>query len=246
MSNEIYKIQESIKKLLRLNNTTYEKLAGDMDVSLTTIKRYLNGSDITFSKLIEISSCIGLSIYELIDQSKNQQMDIHQFTLQQERLLTVKFVNFAVFRMIIMNKDLIQIQAELNLSKRVLSGIVNKLEAVDLIELWPQDKIKKLVSFPFKWIDDGPLENKYNEIVLKKTNKEIFNYGINKSNNCNVKELLLNKHEAESYMQEIDEVINKYSMISQMRLKQNSPNCQVFSLLTLSGYFSWWEDELIK
>jgi transcriptional regulator with XRE-family HTH domain len=245
--NEFFKIQTTIKNSLKASGLKYSDLAQKLDLSLPSVKRILNSDDIPLSKLIEICRCIGIDFFELIEQAKEQTAHVYQFSLEQENTLSKDFQHFLVFRLMLVNTELDQIQSELKITRVDLNRSIKALEKCQLIELWPNDKIKILAHFPFQWIESGPLEKTYHKKIIEKAQKEITKYGVNRSNptnpvQCVVKELFLTEEEQRNYVLDMQMTFKKYSMLSSMRMKNKSLDAKTFSYLHLSGPFLWWEN----
>ncbi len=244
--NELSQIQTTIKNSLKASGVKYEQLAKKLNLSLPSVKRILNSDDISLSKLIEISRCIGVDFFELIEQAKEQTAQVYEFSLEQENTLSKDFQHFLVFRLMLMNTDLDNIQSELKINRIELNRSIKALEKCQLIELWPNDKIKILAHFPFQWIENGPLEKTYKKKIIEKVQKEMTKYGINRSTpkdsmQCAAKELFLTTEEQRSYISEMQTVFKKYSLLSSMRMKNKNSDAKTFSYLHLSGPFGWWE-----
>lgn len=246
--NEVTRIQEIIKSSLKASGLQYSDLAKKLKVSLPSIKRMLNGEDLPLSKVIEVSRCLGIDVFELLEQARYFEPSVHVFTLEQEAALAADFTVFLTFRLILMSTPLPEIMEQLSLKRSELNKHLRTLEKCQLIELWPHDKIKLLAHFPFKWIENGPLEKTYQKRLVHKIQKEIAAHGLNRRSGvqlnslCVVKELLLTPQEGKQFEGEIENVIKKYSTLTGMRMRHKVSGAEAYSFVHLGGRFSWWEE----
>lgn len=246
MDTETLQILETVKKLLKSSSMLYEDLAEELGISLASVKRILNGKDIQISKLIKIAKILGFDFFELVDQAKKTNYSKTKLTLDQEILLSKDFNNFLIFRLIIIGKKRSEILKSLSLNEKEISIALKNLEKVGLVEVFPNNILKTKVTFPLKWIEDGPLEKTYNDRILQKLTNEVRKVGINKSFSKNnstqviVKEFLLEETEVQAIKNDLRELLKKYQTVTKLRLKSNdSPVVVAFS--SVIGEFSWWE-----
>jgi transcriptional regulator with XRE-family HTH domain len=246
--NEITRIQEIIKFSLKASGLQYQDLAIKLKISLPSVKRMLNGKDIPLTKIIEVSSCLGIDVFDLLEQARNYQPTVYEFTLEQENALSEDFTHFLAFRLMLMSIPVHEIQERLSLKRPELNKILKLLEKFKLIEVWPNDRIKTLVHFPFKWIENGPLDKTYQKKISKKVQKEISLRGINRrkerngESHCLVKELLLTPDEGQQFDQELETVFKKYFTLTNMRMRHKTKVAETYSFMHLAGKFSWWDE----
>jgi transcriptional regulator with XRE-family HTH domain len=86
-AGELGKIQKTLKDQMRKKNFAYTDLSKLLEVSEATIKRRLNGEDISIEQLREMASVMDIGFYELIELSKQQDNQVHTFTIEQENFL---------------------------------------------------------------------------------------------------------------------------------------------------------------
>lgn len=245
MKQESKQITQTIKHLLKVQGKRYPDLAEYLGISLPSVKRILNGSDIQVSKLSQISNYLGLDFFELIEKSKSENQKVFKFTIEQEIFLSEKINHFLILRMLLMNDSKQTIMKNLNLSEIEINKVLFSLEKIDLIELHPNDIIKNKVHFPVKWIENGLLEKTYNELIIKKISNTIRTVGINRKNSStqshiNVKELLLNQNEISELKNKFSELIKSYDMVTKIRLESHQ-EYNIVSVASVVGQFSWWD-----
>ena len=171
MGYEEIKIKKALKLLVKKSHFTYKELGGCLGLSEATIKRRVNSSDISIRQISQICEVLNITLFELMELSKKLETSISKFSISQEQVLASKELYFRVFRLLILGKTFLQIKNEFKMTESKLRSIFFKFEEVKLIELHPQNKVKVLIHFPFKWIREGPLEKAY----FQKALSNIFN-----------------------------------------------------------------------
>lgn len=166
--------------------------------------------------------------------------------MAQEIFLSKDFNNLLVLRLIILGLTKEELRKKLSLSEKNISVTLIELEKLGLIEVFPGDIIKLKVSFPFEWINNGPLEKAYTKIIDTKISNELRKAGINKvgknrnGTQVHVKEFLLSKREYLNLENELDELVKKYEILTKVGLKSKE-TMYPFSFASIAGSFSWWE-----
>lgn len=245
MKQESKQITQTVKQLLKVQGKRYPELAEYLGISLASVKRILNGSDIQVSKLSQISNFLGLDFFELIEKSKSENQKVFKFTVEQELFLSQEINHFLILRMLLMHDTKQKIMKNLNISEQKINKVLFALEKVDLIELHPNDIIKNKIHFPVKWIENGMLEKTYNELIINKISNTIKSVGINRKYNStqshiNVKELLLTQNESLELKSKFSDLIKSYDMVTKIRLDSHE-EYEIVSVASVVGAFSWWD-----
>ena len=245
MKREAVQVFTVVKDLLKSRGLSYSDLANELGISLSSVKRILNGNDINLSKLSQIASFLGLDLFELIEMSKKITQSKYFFNLEQEKFLSKNINHFKVFRYLLLKYSEDEIRSLLGLRDLQLESILIKLDKLNLIQYYEKSKIKLIANFPFQWIENGPLENKYNELIIDKLANEILVSGVNRESlenetNVFVKELLLSSSELIEMRDRLNDVIKDYELLTKMRLKTKS-KYEIVAVANVSGAFSWWE-----
>lgn len=240
MNYEYQKIQKALKVLMKSKHATYQSVARTLKVSPATIKRRLNGGDMTLQQLKEFAEALSVSFYELIELSKNLKREPHLFTLEQEKLLSSDIKLMLLFRLILAGQSYLQIKALLRLTDKDLQKAGIAFEKVGLAQLLPGNRFLPLVRFPFRWQQEGPLFNTYRNITLTNILDRI---------RCNNGAAGLHKQfefalSSETYRQLCDEVMSvysKYQSLSEIHLSSQIDLNQVVSGVFFVDQFSIWD-----
>lgn len=244
MKPEIMNIQNVLKQHIKAQGHSYETLAKKMTLSTATIKRLLNGADPSLERLIKLCHLLEINFTQVVAVSEHITSMPHRFTLSQEKVLAKSHVHFQYFRLLILGYDTKEIAQQLKLTSAKSLQYLKAFESVELLERWPNDRIKLLVKFPFEWQDDGPLHQTYTDIITKKALSMLQTYGINSKNQknnsiCHATELALSHEHYQNYQNDLKELMKKYRDLSQVELKNRQQDRVVCSTLFMLGEFSW-------
>lgn len=239
MSLELIKIQNAIKQLMKAKRFSYADLGLHLGASQATIKRRLNGNDISIEQLQEIALALESNLYELIEISKQQENKVYEFNLKQEELLAKDSLHMMVFRQLLMKKTFKELCSALNIAESNLRKTLRKLDDSKLIKLMPNDRITLLANFPFKWIPNGPLERSYEKIILEKILQQIkrgVNNGI-----CRKFEIALSDEFHHAFCADLEKIYQKYRNLSQAHMTSLTSDKEVSSGVLFVDRFSCWE-----
>ena len=239
MSLELIKIQNAIKQLMKAKRFSYADLGLHLGASQATIKRRLNGNDISIEQLQEIALALESNLYELIEISKQHENKVYEFNLKQEELLAKDPLHMMIFRQLLMKKTFKEICKTLSITEGNLRKILRKLEERELIKLMPMDRIVLLASFPFRWIAGGPLEKSYDKIILEKILQKIkqgAENGISRKF-----EIALSDEFHRAFCDDLEKVYQKYKNLSQAHMTSLTRDEDVSSGILFVDRFSFWE-----
>ncbi len=239
MAGELGKIQKTLKDQMRKKNFAYADLSKLLEVSEATIKRRLNGEDISIEQLREMASVMDIGFYELIELSKQQDNQVHTFTIEQENFLAKDLKNILVFRQLLLKKKLPQILKSTDLTEGSLRKILRYLEDYQLIKLMPQDKVLLQVSFPFAWLAGGPLEKTYDKVILESISARIKRPAINGINKKF--EIALSAEQHSAFCQDLEKILQKYKNFSKVQMESQIETSDISSGILFIDRFSCWD-----
>lgn len=240
MNYEFQRIQQALKTIMRSKKLTYQTIAKALKISPATVKRRLNGDDLSLKHLKEFAETLSVSFYELIELSKQNQREPHLFTEEQEKLLSRDLRNMLAFRLIISGQNFSQIKTSLKLSDKELRVIAKAFDRVGLSQLLPGDRFIPLVHFPFKWQLNGPLSNAFDQMILEnlftriKTNPE--NAGLHRQF-----EFALSSDIYKKFCRETEDLFLKYRGLSELHLSSKIQLEEMVSGILFIDRFSLWD-----
>lgn len=241
MDYECKKIQKTLKTLMKSKKATYDSMAKALNTSPATIKRRLNGDDLTLKQVKDLASSLSVSFYEIIELSKVIKREPHLFTIEQEKLLASDFKIKMLFRQILSNTGFSDIKAVLKITEKELRTFARELEKVGLVQLLPGDRFQLLVHYPFRWQPNGVLHKTYGDMVLKnifdRIKSDKAESGLHKKF-----ELILNDEAYNKFCEEIQSVYGKYLNLSEIHMDTRPDLSRVVSGIFFIDRFSVWQD----
>ncbi|MFN3454526.1 MAG: helix-turn-helix domain-containing protein [Pseudobdellovibrio sp.] len=245
MDYECKKIQKTIKTLMKSKKVTYEDLALNLKISPATVKRRLNGEDLTLQQLKDLAHALSTSFYEVIELSKQVKREPHLFTVEQEKFLAADFKHKMLFRHILGGEKFNTLKTLLKVSEKDLRTLARELEKVGLAKLLPKDRFIPLVHYPFRWQPNGALQKVYGNLILKNIFSHIENdlgtSGLNKKF-----ELLLSEESYKKFCDDIQTIYAKYLNLSEIHMETQPDLTRVVSGLLYIDRFSVWETHQSK
>lgn len=247
MRLEETKIKNSLKALMKQRGLQYKDLSKALGISSATVKRRLNKGELGISQLTEIAECLGVTLYDLIELSKNDAAKAYLFSEEQEQLFVKDFSLLMLFREIIKGSSFEEIKTALNLKDSDLRKRLKRLEEVELIKLMPKDRISLLAKFPYKWRENGALQKAYFAKNIQslfehaRSNYQSSVYDPDKGMLCKPFEFLLSLENHKNFSRDLMDVYSKYMNISEIELKSKNKNNLTVSGILLSDVFSIWQ-----
>lgn len=240
MDYEQLKIQRALKSLMKKRKITYQDIARTLKVSPATIKRRLNGLDISIRQLKELAEALSISFYELIELSKETHREPHLFTVEQEEFLASDINAIKIFRLILAGQTFSQIKSHFNGSEKILRSFARHLEKLGLAKLLPGDRFIAMVHFPFRWRTGGKLEKTYNKLILTNLTQRMVQdnggAGINRKF-----EFALSEETYRAYCKDVEGVYLKYRNLSEIHLNVKVDMNHIVSGVFFIDQFSLWQ-----
>lgn len=234
------KIQKTLKALMKQKKMNYKSMGEKLKVSSATIKRRLNGADLSLRQLKELAECLSLSLYEVIELSKQNFLEPHFFTNPQELILASELWIMNLFRMILAGLGTGEIKRRLNVPEKDLRRVMREFEKVGLAKLFPGDRFVATVQFPFRWQNDGPLSKAYSKLIVKnvtdRIEKDLGTAGINRQF-----EIALSPELYEKFCKDIQDCYEKYRGLSELYLSSRIEWSNLVSGIFFIDRFSPWD-----
>ncbi|NVJ49799.1 MAG: helix-turn-helix transcriptional regulator [Gammaproteobacteria bacterium] len=161
--SDIPKIIQYAKRQLKAQQITYAEVARQMRLSEASVKRLFSSRNFTLDRLEAIAGILGLSLSQLIVESDQVEPRVDQLSREHEQLI-VKDPPFLLVTYLVLNGwTYAQIIEHYTFEPLQLVQWLAQLDRMRIIELLPENKIRRLTSRDFHWIQGGPIE----QFVLK-------------------------------------------------------------------------------
>jgi transcriptional regulator with XRE-family HTH domain len=137
-----------VKEHVKKSSTGYQQLAERLGVSVLTIKRQLNGDEISMSKLLALCDAAQVEFSEIWAKVENRKAEHNVFTKEQDYAFYYFPHLFRYFIELISNNSPSQIQEIWNISPASTHIYLRKLEELNLISLSEKANPTMLISEP--------------------------------------------------------------------------------------------------
>lgn len=148
---------QSIRAALRQRGMTYRELAQALGVSEPTVKRDFSRGDFSLSRLDRICEALDVSLADLVRGATGQSSALTQLSEQQERALVRDPRLLLVTYLLINDWKLGEVSSVFMLDENALVSVLLRLDALQIVNFRPPNRIKKLTARNFSWRKDGPV-----------------------------------------------------------------------------------------
>lgn len=163
--NQAINILQTVKGLLKQNKINYAQVATHLGLSESSVKRSFSQGKISLNRLVKVCEMMDLDLVDLLQVMQSQRDDIVQLSLEQEQVM-VSDVKFLLVTVCVCNHwsfhEIIETYA---LEEAELVGMLLRLEQNDVLSLLPDNKIKLRISPHFHWIENGPIQQFFEQHV---------------------------------------------------------------------------------
>ncbi len=165
-------IVDTLKLELRNKGLQYKHLAERLSLSESTIKHMFSTKNFSLKRLDSICEILGLELTDLVAQFEARTPKIEQLSLDNEKELVSDPALILVAYCVVNNWTMQEIIDTYQLSDTECIRCLAALDRMKMIELLPENKIKRLISNNFTWHKNGPIEQ-----FFKKEAQERFMSG---------------------------------------------------------------------
>ncbi len=151
-------IIDALKLELRSNGIHYKHLADKLGLSESTIKHMFSSKNFTLKRLDDVCQVLGIELSDLVAQHEARVPKIEQLSLEHEHELVSDAALCLVAYCVVNNWSFEQIMETYDLSEPACIRYLAQLDRMKMIELLPENKIKRLISNNFTWHKNGPIE----------------------------------------------------------------------------------------
>lgn len=135
-TNEVQNILSTIKTMLKNRSIHYREFADMMDMSESGIKKLLNGSDCSLSRMIQMAQVLSVPLHEIINASEGTEPHTIQLTDAQQNFFVENmgyFYFFSTFVERLYSRE--QLSEVTGLSEGSIDGYIRKLADLGLLPL---------------------------------------------------------------------------------------------------------------
>lgn len=160
----------TLKKALRTHGLKYRDVARRIGLSEASVKRLFSEERLALDRLDQICHLMGLEISDLVRQMEVETRRLTELTEAQEKELVSDEKLLLVAFLVVNGFTFKDIQSFYSLSDTELVRCLALLDKLKLIELFPRNRIKLLLSPHFTWRRNGPIQ----EFFMSKLQEDYF------------------------------------------------------------------------
>ncbi len=161
----------TLKKQLKAHGKTYVDVAEALELSEASVKRLFSGENFTLQRLESVCQLIGMELTELVALMSQEQPQLMQLTLDQEKHIADDFILLMVALSVINGYTFADLVNYYKLSTTRCIQKLAELDRLKIIDLLPNNRIKLKVSPNFRWLPNGPIQRFFHE----KVQQDFFN-----------------------------------------------------------------------
>jgi len=150
-----------------MHGLTYRKLAKELAMSESNIKRMFSTGNVSLKRLEKICELAQVSVVELVGQMDLEMRTVHQLTEEQENEITSDNGLLLVTFLVINGWKYDEILNAYSYTPHQLVRYLATLDRIKLIELLPKNRFHLLVSPRFGWRRNGPIQRFFVEKIQR-------------------------------------------------------------------------------
>jgi transcriptional regulator with XRE-family HTH domain len=171
---QINAVVETLKRALKASGLTYADVARRLGLSEPSIKRMFSQQRFTLDRLESICAMMALDFTDLVRIVDTEQPRISSLSLEQERELVADPKLLLVAICVQNSWDFEEIREYYDFSEPELIRRLAHLDRLGLVQLLPNNRIRRMVAADFRWLPRGPIERFFEQRVQREYLKSHF------------------------------------------------------------------------
>ena len=214
---------DQIKRRLNERGIQYQALARQFDVSVNTIKRMLNGTDISMQRLLMLAEICELNLETLLSSAARKHAEHTYFSDRQDAAFAQNPELFAFFTHLFHDQEpLTDVVAEFGLSEIDTYQYLRQLEDIELLELSPGNRFRFLVSPPLGFKPNSRVLRQQINHYLDVARQSLENPQQRSDQMLLLKPMQLPPEAFKQLCMDIRSVIDKYAEASEVIFRNNA------------------------
>ncbi len=166
-----------LKQALKSHGFSYSDVAETLELSEASVKRLFSDCSFSLARLDAICQMMSIEISDLIVMmnQRNAEAMLSELTRQQEQEIANDAALLLVTVCVLNRWTTDDLLANYHLTEPQCIHYLARLERLKLIELLPKNKIKLKVSANFKWLENGPIQQLFQQKLAADFLKGGFN-----------------------------------------------------------------------
>ena len=157
---------DALKKCLRAKGLAYRDVARELGISEASVKRIFSQETFSLDRLEAVCRILDMSIYDLARMTRMySEEEATVLTVAQEKALADDSTLLTYFYLLLIGHKPDGIATEYGLDELTQVRILTRLDRLKLIDLYPKNRVRLLVSRRIVWRPDGPIRRQYEKHV---------------------------------------------------------------------------------
>ncbi|OOZ37179.1 helix-turn-helix domain-containing protein [Solemya velesiana gill symbiont] len=148
----------ALKRALKLHGKTYADVAEQLQLSEASVKRLFSEQSFSLQRLDEVCAMLGMEISDLVQLMQQERHAMSGLSEKQEQEIAGDLELLLVTVCVLNRWSLAEIIGQFHISENRCINHLAHLDRLKLIELLPRNRIKLLVAPNFKWRENGPIQ----------------------------------------------------------------------------------------
>ena len=150
---------DTLKRELKAHGFSYSDVAICLSLSLASVKRLFSEQQFSLTRLDKICQLMDIEISDLVTQmNKNSSSSVSELTLQQEQEIADDVALLLVTVCILNRWTVTQLMEYFHFTEHQCIRYLAVLDRLKLIDLLIGNRVKLKVSTNFKWRENGPIQ----------------------------------------------------------------------------------------
>ncbi|WP_163833524.1 helix-turn-helix domain-containing protein [Spartinivicinus ruber] len=170
----------ALKRQLKARGFHYTDVAQALAISEASVKRLFSERSFSLKRLEAICQWLDISFYDLAKQTSMAESDRStQLTYEQEQALADNSLLLVYFYLLINDWPPQKIEKHYNIAPIENIKLLTTLDKLKLIELLPNNKVRRLTHRQIDWLPNGPIRKQHEAQVKEEFLKASFSNNLN-------------------------------------------------------------------
>ena len=155
-----------VKKSLKARNLTYLDVANALDLSEPSIKRMFSDGNISLRRLDQVCTLMDMDIFDVIKALESEIKQTTEISIAHENALCADPKLLVCAFLVTNGWKYNEILSHYCYTPEELVQYLATLDKLKIIELFPRNRIKLLISARFAWNKNGPIQTFFEKHLI--------------------------------------------------------------------------------
>jgi DNA-binding Xre family transcriptional regulator len=156
---------QTLKRALKAQGKTYADVATTLRLTEASVKRLFSEQSFSLSRLDQVCQMLELEITDLVKMMDQQQANLEHLSVEQEREISQDLTLLLITVCVLNRWTMAQITDFYRVDELQCVQKLVYLDRLKIIDLMPKNRIKLKVAPNFSWIDNGPIQQFFQEKI---------------------------------------------------------------------------------